>query len=1788
MSYEKSRLNYDRVRKFFSVLAVFLLILTIIPAINNNFFTSNLSTVKAAIYYVDSSGGGKNSTTIQDAINAASNGDTIIINESALNENVIVNKSVTLTNGSGITPVIDGMGGYGFNVTVNNVTIQNMTVENCTSGIGIYVHNSSNPSDVLQGIILDNLTVNNSQIGIAFDNATGCNVTYCNIENSSLCGILLGMKQWLYSNFSHCSDFNISNCVISQTVHVQSGPGIKIYNSTHCTISNNTVYNMSYDAAGPYSPGVELVYADFNILSDNNISSCDSSGIGISFSDNNTISSNEVYNNTDYDPNRPEESWGILLQGSCNNSVTGNNITSSEHGINLTVWQGYYSENNTLYYNNIYGNIIRNGFDNCSNNNWNSSTHGNYWDNYDWYTEGAWDNDSNAIIDDPYTLPGGIGATDNYPLRCKWNGTSLPTGTASIYGYVINISNSSGIGSATVEIYHNQTNVYRNNLTNGTGFYNFTDLAPNPDHDYYLKCYKPGIFSSNWISLNVPGNAPNPDINFTIDLSGDPGGPENFFLSDFQSSVSPSYIMNNTIQKFNFSIVRECGSNLRLDNLTINFPTTFTYIGDNGTSLGNIDNYTVKNTSNSVSWLESTGNGFIFNSTEYFWFNASSNATLGSGTFNISAINHNGGGQQNISITAFTTVNFSFAGSIHNKNGQNISGAVAEITVSSMGGDGPPTSLGTFNDTTDAEGRFNITNIPICQNFSTIDCSQVSCGPGSGGTLFYQLAAYEYNDSTNTYAINTSRTLPSLPATELKCMLNNPEFYLIPAISFNVTAIGPDYNYENFPPELTGYSSKNFEIMVKDQALGYSVKEFSTQASQRIFSVPAGRNYTLSIYPSMSFPMSIRFNNISWYCENQAGDFDIDGVTTSSETYNGTYLVNVEINTTSTAKNLTGNFTGITTPDSMRIVAYNMETQNMVFEEWALPFNLGYDEGWTKYNDTYNLTACNYSIALPATTAPSYLMLRAYAHNNSGYYMSSNIINASNGNLNVSNLNFTMEKLITGTNKSISSNNVSNTWSSERIVNTTSVLFRLVNATGSHLSSQTAFVEVKRELDGTEYMTMIDGENGVFNLSLVEGSSIKKLTIYSQQYASISAPVSAAVLSGSTNNSFFNCTNGVCNITMRSFGEFDPLGENSSLTMDMFLSNSSCNIPNPPSSYSLIGSQGEDDFSPLNAILKGDVSLMISTNNVSVYYINVDLLASGPPDAAFTDSGSESGFASLWKFGSQGPEIYESVIIGVNYSGQAFENEDVIRLDIPLLFDNEFNEIWNRSKGHGITEIQTWDNLSDYRDYLNTPYEAYLNGTGVTCSESDSTLENNLAYRDITNTTIWMKIPHFSGTGFEFQADYTPSAPSSFSATKGGTDSVSLTWTKGNKADKTRIQRKTGGYPSSISDGTNVYNNTGSSYTDSSLSAGTKYYYRAWSYNSTGNDWSSSYASDTATTDSSTSNNNNNVNQDDTDDTDDTDETDTTDTTDSAKDDVETLFSITLTDNFTATDSDGNGEYETDEFNDPNGQLTATRSVNLSGTSNLLISVEGSNDLLLWDPSSNTTNKVTQDTGTITKTEADTTNESITITVQVNKTDWIYIEVTDQYPDIANLTVKRSDGTTVPTSQIWRENGKIYVLDDPDTNYTFEYNYTILAPTFSPESGTTFTNAQPTITITYNETVNITQVTLAGDTITLTTDDNKTYTFTSTDNLSNGEYTLSISVEDIDSNTRIDTATYNINVPSAKPTPKDEENQIMTIVLIVLAIILLIIVIIALLFKTGYLYIEEDGKKAKKKKKKKK
>ena len=69
------------------------------------------------------------------------------------------------------------------------------------------------------------------------------------------------------------------------------------------------------------------------------------------------------------------------------------------------------------------------------------------------------------------------------------------------------------------------------------------------------------------------------------------------------------------------------------------------------------------------------------------------------------------------------------------------------------------------------------------------------------------------------------------------------------------------------------------------------------------------------------------------------------------------------------------------------------------------------------------------------------------------------------------------------------------------------------------------------------------------------------------------------------------------------------------------------------------------------------------------------------------------------------------------------------------------------------------------------------------------------------------------------------------------TQNLTITWTRGNYSDYTLIRKSSTGFPTSITDGTLVYNNTGEAAIDTGIT--TAYAYTLWAYNSTWNSYSS-------------------------------------------------------------------------------------------------------------------------------------------------------------------------------------------------------------------------------------------------------------------------------------------------------------------------------------------------------------
>ena len=259
--------------------------------------------------------------TIQEAINAAENGDTIYVYNGTYYEKVILNKTVSLTGENQSITVIDGGGdGTTVYITSDNVTIKGFTIKN--GEIGLHIQSSANTT------LEKNEVLRNSFDGVKIANSSGIKINNNMLSRNSQHGIFIFQS-------SH-------NSITNNTVTSDSrwSVGIFIYSSSSNEICCNEVRG-----TGDNEGGVELLNSTDNILRDN-----------------------VVINNN----------WsGISLRYSSNNAIRGNTIADHKwFGMRIT-----YSHNNHIYQNNLISNTQQVSLD-SANATWDYNGLGNYWNNY--------------------------------------------------------------------------------------------------------------------------------------------------------------------------------------------------------------------------------------------------------------------------------------------------------------------------------------------------------------------------------------------------------------------------------------------------------------------------------------------------------------------------------------------------------------------------------------------------------------------------------------------------------------------------------------------------------------------------------------------------------------------------------------------------------------------------------------------------------------------------------------------------------------------------------------------------------------------------------------------------------------------------------------------------------------------------------------------------------------------------------------------------------------------------------------------------------------------------------------------------------------------------------------------------------------------------------------------------------------------------------------------------------------------------------------------------------------
>ena len=314
--------------------------------------------------------------TIQDAVDYAQPGDTIVVSSGVYEEYVVVDTTLTLR-GTGNTVIAgdgtskqdvvalnaDGILFEGF--TVNNsrssysgivVSADNIRVLNCTSqdngGIGI-------ESDAVSGLRISGCTVTrNGDMGIYLDGASGALIGDTVVTGSEADNIYLDT----------CTGCSIQNCtstsseygrgitvyyadttVISGTT-VRDIPyewGMYVYSAPGCTIQGNTIENCSTadDAFSFYGGAVILDSEDTtfqnNILTENAVF-----GLEYSWSDRGIITGNTITGTQDIYSSRDA---GCYIDTSHDTIVSDNTISGGEYrGLYLEDCESATLTNNTL------------------------------------------------------------------------------------------------------------------------------------------------------------------------------------------------------------------------------------------------------------------------------------------------------------------------------------------------------------------------------------------------------------------------------------------------------------------------------------------------------------------------------------------------------------------------------------------------------------------------------------------------------------------------------------------------------------------------------------------------------------------------------------------------------------------------------------------------------------------------------------------------------------------------------------------------------------------------------------------------------------------------------------------------------------------------------------------------------------------------------------------------------------------------------------------------------------------------------------------------------------------------------------------------------------------------------------------------------------------------------------------------------------------------------------------------------------------------------------------------
>jgi parallel beta-helix repeat protein len=357
------------------------------------------------------------------------------------------------------------------------------------SGAALYINNTSDY------IVIENCTVQGAngadEVGIIINNCDHVVITNCTVKNNYI-GVVLSLS---------------ANCSIEDSfASLNAYAGIGVTGSDECNVTRNIAFNNTIF-------GIGIVSCNNILISGNNVTLNPNAGIVGQYMADSVITENEIKDNMNY---------GILFSDSDDNNITSNVISGRQNGIIITAPGGpFRSERNQIFENNIsynsnYGIVLERANQNDiylnnfvsnvggqarvvtpgTNNHWNMTGLGNYYDDYPSRYPGA--TNDGITWDLPYIIPNlYIVSEVNRSYHALVSPVKPNHNAPALSGELVlpAVGNSSTLYWFTV-IYTDSDNnypIYVNVVVNGTP-YAMTKTTPG-DHNYTNGCiYQVGLY----------------------------------------------------------------------------------------------------------------------------------------------------------------------------------------------------------------------------------------------------------------------------------------------------------------------------------------------------------------------------------------------------------------------------------------------------------------------------------------------------------------------------------------------------------------------------------------------------------------------------------------------------------------------------------------------------------------------------------------------------------------------------------------------------------------------------------------------------------------------------------------------------------------------------------------------------------------------------------------------------------------------------------------------------------------------------------------------------------------------------------------------------------------------------------------------------------------------------------------------------------------------------------------------------------------------------------------------